>query len=173
MVKRYFGSYLLLMVGISWLFNTAYADKSSTLTTIATVGETHSLTNTHQTPLPVIDVNDHAQIKKIAQSQAKRAVASIYQVSTPSMQVGYVKSHQIKDIKGFESPFAIVGCDQKSLQWLTHYANKLNSLHTSIYIVNCDSKNTYEQIKQLIKGQVLAVPGQEFAKRFQVKHYPF
>lgn len=173
MIKASFGFTSICMMSVVGLFQPVCADSANNLVTIATVGATHSLTNIHQKPLPKLNVHDQAHLKQIAQAQADKAIAGMYHVSTPSMQVGYVQSHHIKEIKGFEHPFAIVGCDAKSMQWLSHYADRLNQLQSSVYIVNCDSKTTYEQIKQLIKGQVLAVPGQEFAQQFHIKHYPF
>ena len=108
--------------------------------------------------------------KKYMKEQVQEGLAKLYQVSTPELKVGPVETKEIK--RDIPQNVALVGCDEMSKKWLRQNAQQLSDYKPMVYVVNCDSKKQFDELKAVSNLPMMAINGSEFAKLYNLKHYP-
>ena len=90
---------------------------------------------------------------------------------TPSLTPGKVTPRAIRS-PGM-TPFFLVGNDPLSRAWLRQQADVLRNLDAMGLVVNVDTLDELEQLRDSVPGLTLSpVPADELAGRLGLKHYP-
>jgi integrating conjugative element protein (TIGR03765 family) len=141
------------------------------LKAIADVGATTQLqVSTKQNQLAKQLENPQFRAEFI-ESQLQQFEANRYQIKTPELTIGEISTYKVAH-KYLPKPFALVGCDRTSMQWLEQNAQELIKNKPDIYVINCDGKADFNTLKELVPLKFLAINGSQFAKVYNLKHYP-
>lgn len=97
--------------------------------------------------------------------------ADMLPVRTPSLTLGKVTPRAIRS-PGM-TPFFLVGIDPHSRVWLRQQADVLRNLGAMGLVVNVDTLDALEQLRDSVPGLTLSpVSADELAGRLGLKHYP-
>ena len=97
--------------------------------------------------------------------------ADMLPARTPSLTPGKVTPRAIRS-PGM-TPFFLVGNDPLSRAWLRQQADVLRNLDAMGLVVNVDTLDELEQLRDSVPGLTLSpVPADELAGRLGLKHYP-
>lgn len=98
-------------------------------------------------------------------------LSAMFVVITPEMTPGIVKDRPLQ-LPGIGALF-LVGDDPQSRAWLQASASALLANHAAGMIVNVNSAEAVQELRDLIPGVPLVpASGSELARRLQLQHYP-
>jgi integrating conjugative element protein (TIGR03765 family) len=117
--------------------------------------------------------NFNSPVKSGSINQTLNNITSTFKVSTPSMHVGKVQSHAIKNVAGFTQPIFVLGCDKISAKWVSFYQVRLKKLHAIGYVVNCAGKQEFLKLKGISNLPLMTIQGDAIKERFHLANYPF
>ncbi len=104
-------------------------------------------------------------------ANAKDVFESMLPVKTPELTPGAVAKKTLQNSTSLTQPLFIVGDDPMSHRWLTAKQGYLRKINASGIVVNVTSKTGWNRMKQY--GLTLyPVRGGDFAKAFELTHYP-
>lgn len=95
-----------------------------------------------------------------------------FPVVTPSLSPGKVQANKQVRVR-LPRAICIIGEDLQSKHWLEYHYKTLKAVDALCIVVNVSSRARFEEIKNLAPGvEFQALPGAEFARQFNVDHYP-
>lgn len=98
-------------------------------------------------------------------------LSAMLSVTTPEMTPGAVEDRPLQ-LPGIGALF-LVGDDPRSRAWLQASASALLTNHAAGMIVNVNSAEAVQELRDLVPGVPLVpASGSELARRLQLQHYP-
>lgn len=125
--------------------------------------------------------NNHDAESRLKENFVKRRSTRLttthFPVISKSLSVGKVEDDEAAQVKYQVAmrPIFIVGYDPVSIKWLEDNKEMLIAKEAIGLVVNIASQSEMNELQLLLDSKVLMqpIPGDNFAKELQIRHYPF
>lgn len=125
--------------------------------------------------------NNHDTESRLKQNfdkrRSTRLTKSHFPVVSEMLSVGKIENDEAAQVKYQVAmrPIFIVGYDPVSIKWLEDNKDMLITKDAIGLVVNVGNQSEMNELHQVLEGKVLMqpIPGDNFAKELQIRHYPF
>lgn len=98
-------------------------------------------------------------------------VPNLFPIHTPGLTPGEVNPQTTQLL--LPQPFFMVGCDDRSKQWLGRYQGRLTQIGAVGLVVEAESLAEFQALAAVAQGLRLSpVPASQLAKQLGISHYP-